>query len=80
MQGMREEILIKDEIKISGFMNCADGDAIHRDSEFERTGFEGMADKAIRFGLVWSTNGTLRWKFLEVSQWYWSHTLGSNDG
>lgn len=52
MQGMREEILIKDEIKISGFMNCADGDAIHRDSEFERTGFEGMADKAIRFGLV----------------------------
>ena len=52
MQGMREEILIKDEIKISGFMNCADGDTIHRDSEFERTGFEGMADKAIRFGLV----------------------------
>lgn len=36
---------MKDEVKISGFANCAHGKTIHKDSEFERTSFKvGAAD------------------------------------
>lgn len=46
MQGVRErKRIIEDKVKISGFANCAHGKTIHKDSEFEKTGFEvGVAD------------------------------------
>lgn len=40
MQGVRERIM-KDEVQIFGFANCADGKTIHKDSALgEKSGLE----------------------------------------